>query len=363
SAGGSSGGEGALVAAGASPIGIGSDIGGSIRIPSHFCGVAGIKPTMGRCDDQTWLMPAGQRAILAQVGPIAPNVADVALGLQIMNGSTGPFEPSRPLGDWQAVDASCVRVGFYVDDGLVPSAPAVQRAVREAAAALKARGAQVTEWQPPDTRLAMDVFLGLLGGDALRTFKERHGPGAKAPQMAQLMALASLPNGLVQGLARLLPLLGQSTLAGNLRAFGDYSGKHFWDMTEAQLRYQQRFTRAMDEAPGGPLDVILCPPCALPAYTHGASTELLTAGVYSPLYNLLGYPAGVVPVAHVRPDEAPGLPPSKDIIRKLCRRVSEGSAGLPVGVQVVARPWMDHVALAAMGVIEAQVRKNLSFKL
>jgi fatty acid amide hydrolase len=361
-AGGSSGGEGALVAAGASPIGLGSDIGGSIRIPSHFCGVAGIKPTTGRCDDQSMFMPAGQRSILAQIGPIAPRVEDLALGLQVLNGNTGPWEPSRPLGDWKAVDVRNLRVGFYVEDGLVPCAPAMQRAVREAAEALRQAGAQVLPWQPPDTRLAFNIFLGLMGGDAMGTFKRRHGPGPKTPPIAQLMRLSALPGWLVRLLSALLPALGQHSIAANLQAFGDYSGQHFWDMTEAQARYTARFAQAMQQAEGGPLDLILCPPCPLPAYTHGASTDLLTAGAYCPLYNLLGYPAGVVPVTRVRADEAPGLPPSKDIILKLARQVSEGSAGLPVGVQVVARPWREHEALAAMAAIEAVVRKTQDFR-
>lgn len=360
-AGGSSGGEGALVAAGASPIGVGSDIGGSIRIPSHFCGVTGIKPTEGRCNDATVFMPRGQHAILAQVGPIAPRVADVALGLSIMNGSTGPMEPSRPLGDYTRVDIKTLRVGFYTDDGMVPCAPAVARAVREAADALRQAGASVVEWQPPNPRRAMDIFLGILGGDALKTFKRRHGPGPKTPPIKQLMLLASIPGWLLQGIAKLLGAVGQPSLSGNMKAFGDYSGIHYWDMVDAQMDYKEQFAKAMADASGGPLDVILCPSCPLPAYTHGASTDLLTAGVYAPLYNLLGYPAGVVPVTRVRPDEAPGLPTSSDIILKLARKVSEGSAGMPVGVQVVAKPWLDHVALAAMAVIEQQARKTTDF--
>lgn len=360
-AGGSSGGEGALVAAGASPIGVGSDIGGSIRIPSHFCGVTGLKPTAGRCNDATSFMPSGQRSILAQVGPIAPFVADVALGLQILNGSTAAFEPSRPLGDWRAVDVRQLRVGFYVQDGLVPCAPAMQRAVHEAAEALQKAGAQVVPWSPPDTRKAFDAFLGILGGDAMGTFKRRHGPGPKTPPIAQLMLVASLPQWLVRLLAGFLPLLGQHSMAANLKAFGDYSGQHFWDMTEAMVLYQGRFAQAMQQAQGGPIDLILCPPCPLPAYTHGASTDLLTAGSYAPLYNLLGYPAGVVPVTRVRAEEAPGLPTSNDIILKLAHKVSAGSAGLPVGVQVVAKPWMEHHALAAMQVIETAARKVNNF--
>ena len=107
--------------------------------------------------------------------------------------------------------------------------------------------------------------------------------------------------------------------------------------------------------------MILCPPCALPAYTHGASKDLLTAGAYGPLYNLLGYPAGVVPVTRVRGGEQASRPATRDIVQKLARQVDADSAGLPMGVQVVARPWKEDHALAVMQAIESEVRKTQDF--
>lgn len=86
--------------------------------------------------------------------------------------------------------------------------------------------------------------------------------------------------------------------------------------------------------------------------THGATKDLATVGAYACLYNLVGYPAGVVPVSRARGDEQSGRPPSRDVIQKVARQVELGSEGLPVGVQVAARPWNEHVALAAMAVIE-----------
>ena len=78
--------------------------------------------------------------------------------------------------------------------------------------------------------------------------------------------------------------------------------------------------------------MILCPACALPAFSHGSSRDLLTAGAYSLLFNLLGYPAGVVPVTRVRNDEEVGRPSSKDMVVQAARKVERGSAGLPVGM-------------------------------
>ncbi len=133
-------------------------------------------------------------------------------------------------------------------------------------------------------------------------------------------------------------------------------------MTAAQAAYEKRFSEALRSAPGGPFDIILCPVCALPAFTHGASRDLLTAGAYAGLYNLLGYPAGSVPVTRVRADEESNRAPSGDLIEKLARKVEHGSAGLPIGVQVVARPWREHEALAVMQVIETAARQGVDFK-
>jgi fatty acid amide hydrolase len=143
----------------------------------------------------------------------------------------------------------------------------------------------------------------------------------------------------------LLRLLGQHGLAGSMRTFGYHDTLHYWQLVETQMEYQRRFMEALDAGEGGPVDVILCPACALPAFTHGSSRDLLTAGGYSILYNILGYPAGAVPLTHVRTDEEVGRASSKDMVEL-------GSVGLPVGVQVVARPWREHVALAAMRAIE-----------
>jgi fatty acid amide hydrolase len=107
--------------------------------------------------------------------------------------------------------------------------------------------------------------------------------------------------------------------------------------------------------------VILSPACALPAFTHGSSRDLLTAGAYTCIYNALGYPAGVVPVTRVREEEQIGRKGSKDMIEKVALSVEEESAGLPIGVQVAARPWREHIALATMHAIEESAKGRAEF--
>jgi fatty acid amide hydrolase len=352
--GGSSGGEAALIAAGASPLGLGTDIGGSVRVPAAFCGISAFKPTAGRCDDMgRYSSPVGQRAVASQVGPMARKVEDLALALEIIN------EPRHALGDWRAVDVRSLRVAYYTrDDSFAPS-PGVERAVREAAQWLQAAGAQVTAWRPPATKQALDLVYGLYFADGLQLLRKRMGSGPLMPQIRQLLALAALPGFAIPPLRRVLRAFGQHNMADGLAPFGRRDTAHYWELVEAQIDYARNFEHELETAPGGPFDVILCPPCATPALTHGATKELATLGAYACLYNLLGFPAGVVPVTQVRAGEESARPVSRDTVERRAREVEQGSAGLPLGVQVVARPWQDHVALAAMASIEAQKRSSV----
>jgi fatty acid amide hydrolase len=159
----------------------------------------------------------------------------------------------------------------------------------------------------------------------------------------------------------LLRLVGQNGLADNLRALGHGDTHHYWQAVEELMDYQAAFTCALDQAQGGPLDLILCPPCSLPAFTHGATRDLGLAGTYSILANLLGYPAGIVPVTRVRPDEELSRKPSRDAVLKAAYTVERGSAGLPICVQVIARPWREHIALAGMQAIELAARQRPDF--
>ena len=149
-AGGSSGGEVAAIAAGLSPFGLGTDLGGSIRAPASLCGVVGLKPTLGRIP-YTGIQPQTiLRAI--HVGPIARNVGDVALGLSVLAGADDVdlYTPPVPVPDYAPldVDLSGLRVGWSPTTG-VPVEPEVQRSVAEAAAALGESGIDVEPVEIP----------------------------------------------------------------------------------------------------------------------------------------------------------------------------------------------------------------------
>lgn len=354
--GGSSGGEAALVATGASALGIGTDIGGSIRIPAHFCGIVGFKPTAGRCPDfGRFSVPLGQQAIRSQIGVLARGVDDAALALSVLDGVVDPYAV-RPLGDHHAVDLKRLRIGWHDDDGTFEASPAIKRAVREAADALRRAGATLAPFTPPRADHAMDLVYGIFGADGIATMARLLKGERKSPQIAQLAAGAALPRWAVKAIMSLLNAMGQKSLAAGMRSFGYRDTAHYWALVEALDDYRDLVRRAMDAVPGGAIDAILAPPCPLPAFRHGDSVKLITAGAYACLYNALGLPAGVVPVTRVRADETRCRPVTRDIVLKVACAVDEGSCGLPVGVQVASRAGHDEIALAIMRAIEEEVR-------
>jgi fatty acid amide hydrolase len=358
--GGSSGGQAAILAAGGTPLGIGTDIGGSLRFPAAFCGIASIKPTAGRTPDAgRFSVHIGQQAILSQVGPMAREVDDLALGLKVISGDADPIvEPAVPLGDPASVDIASLRVAYYTDDGTISVAPSIRRAVTEAAGILAGRGATVTEWRPPDVPHALDLWIGIIAADGTQYFSRILKGNKKHPSIATHMLLAHRSRATLAVLRGLLRATGQRGTADLIRNFGRRDTLHYWQLVEQQMAYQQRFLHALDSDEGGPFDVIICPVAAVPAIPHGTARYLASAGGYNPLYNVLGYPAGVVPVSRVRPGEESARKGSLDLVQRTARKAEQGSAGLPLGVQVVARPWREHVALAAMRAIQEVARTH-----
>lgn len=358
--GGSSGGEAALLAAGGAALGLGTDIGGSIREPAHACGIHGLKPTSGRLTltgtADSWLF-AGQEGILPQPGPLGRRVADLALAMKVLVPVAGePAEaavPPVPFGDPAAVRLADLRVGVYTDDGFFPASPALRRAVEEGAAALAERGAKVGTFQPPEVGRAIDLYFALMSADAGAHVRGLLRRGRRDRRIAALLRLARLPGAVRPPLAGLLAAAGQGRLAALVRSVGGVSARRYWELVAERNRYRQRFLAALD---AGGFDALLCPPHALPALTHGASFLLPRAASYAMLYNLLGMPAGVVAATRVGAGEESDRPGSHDRVERAARRVEAGSAGLPVGVQVAARPWREDVVLALMAALEEHFR-------
>ncbi|MCE9620820.1 MAG: amidase [Actinomycetia bacterium] len=342
SCGGSSGGEAALIAACGSPLGLGTDIGGSARNPSAFCGIAGFKPSAGRMPDTgTGSFSLEQQQVASEVGVLARTTADIALALSVVNGA-------MPLGDPATVDIGSLRVAVVESDGVLQPCTTSQRAVKESAAQLAAAGAQVSTWTLPDPAEGMRLAFAAIGFNKLVHFADIAAGTKIDSRVKQLMQLSKLRSPVRKGMSGLLKVFGQRGLADGL-ALLDVAHDSHAEVVAQLAAYRIRFAAAM--AADG-IDAILLPASPLPAIRHGASKQLGTLGTYAILWNALGYPAGAVPWTKVRPDEAEVGGRSIDAVAATARKSIRGSVGLPIGVQLVAPHGQDHRVLALMETVE-----------
>lgn len=370
--GGSSGGEAAIVAAGGSPLGLGSDLGGSIRQPAHACGLAGLKPTSGRLTNVgSHRGLQGMDAIAIQAGPLAHKVEDIDLAMRVLVGDphhaepdqakpdqAEPDESARPWPDYRTIDVASLKVACWPSDGWFEPAPTVRRAVVESASALSQSGVNVRTLPPEqieqsDVRRAVELYFGLLSADGLKSIRRMLKGGAVDWQVRRQLWFAGWPR-LARGpLSLLLRLFAQRQLAEMLQMSGPRSADRYWQLTTQAKAYADEFWQRLDQQHGSRVDALLLPAHPLPALKHGTALDLLPAASYCYLPNLLGAPAGVVPWTTVRNGEQTYPSTARfDLVQHLARHALHHSEGLPVGVQVVARPWREDIALALMHQLE-----------
>ena len=358
SPGGSSGGEAAIIAAKGSALGLGGDVGGSIREPAHFCGIQGLKPTAGRLTNLD--TPSGffswglTEAIPPQCGPLARSVDDLALAMSILAAPglerMDTLVPPVPWRNWKDISVSGLRIAMYVDDGYFQAAPAIRRVVSEAADALRAQGAHVETWTPPNVGEAMRFFFSIFTADAFNGMRNALGPDKAAPQISGLLQAGNMPGPMRKLVAGMMRNSGQKRLSRILSQTGGRSAELYWKLLEERNMYRLNFLGAMD---AGRFDAIICPPTSLPAVTHGSTANLPDFDSYARLFNVLGMPAGVVAASRVRVGEESDRPASQDPAEQAACQVEKNSVGLPVGVQVAARHWREDIVLAVMNALES----------
>ena len=294
---GSSGGAGAIIAAGGSALDLGSDTGGSIRMPSHYCGIAGLKPSSGRVPrtGHAISFDIGALDAFTQLGPMARHVEDLILSLPIIAGPDG-YDPTivpAPLGDPQEVSLRKLRVAFYTDNGITSPSPDTVDTVRTAAGVLAAHGVSVTEARPnsvSEARRLWDRLFLADGGAGVRRLMNAAGTQTLSPALAWTQTAEVL----------------------SITEFTEELTK--WSLYRSDmLAFMERY------------DAVLCPVSATPALRHDAPAGPDFS--YTLAYNLTGWPAAVV-------------------------RCGTSPEGLPIGVQIVARPWREDVALALAHYLE-----------
>jgi len=301
--GGSSGGEAALIAACGSPLGLGSDAAGSVRLPAAFCGIAAIKPTSGRLPRTGHFPPAGGWIeALWQIGPMARRVEDLIAVMPLLAPPDGqdPTAIGMPVLDPAAVNVRQLRAAFYTDIGLAAAQPEVAAVIRAAARALESETGSMEEARPPCLDAAYDLEMKLIGpdgGDSLRAYLASIGSTRVHPL-------------LTGWLEKLEPY--RTDLAGLAAYWSE------WQSYRAQmLAFLRRY------------DVILAPAYTQPALPHGASVQDANFRGFSHTmaYNVAGWPAAVI-------------------------RCGESAEGLPIAVQVIAGPWREDRVLAVALALE-----------
>src|SRR6266852_3995943 len=280
-------------------------------------------------------------------GPIARSVADLKLAMDVLG---SPVPDARLDG---------LVIGMYDDDGFMTASAAVRRAVRQAASALETAGARIVSFEPPAVLEALDIFYGMFTADGAAAFVKLIAGERTDSRVAQLVQLATMSAWMRPVLGAGLTVAGQRRLSHLIRTTGVRTPEETQALVARRDAYRNRFESAVAAAG---VDALLCPPNALPALTHGASADLGPGSVsYTALYNILGWPAGVVPVTRVRPGEMDRRPRGGDMMDRAARRVDKDSAGLPVGVQVAARPNREDLILAVMGAVEAALSGSVDY--
>lgn len=360
SAGGSSGGEAAAIAAGLSPLGVGTDLGGSVRVPAHFCGIAALKPTAFRLPNAGSHGPLpGLERIPLQTSLLARTTADLELALEALPATLLAKLDARvpPVTDLPAKHLSTLVVGILKGNELIAPSSAIIGAIERAKDALAAAGVSVRPFDAPGlTELFYDA-VKLLGAEGGKTMIEALRGGPVAESLRSLHQLVRLPGAVRATMAKVAELSGDRAFARLLGAIGERSVGE----TQRLAASLDTLTEALSDAlAASGIDALLCPPYATPAVPHGLSAELMLAASYTLPWNAAGFVAGVVPVTRVHSAEA-RRDRAKGQTGRLARRIDEASAGLPVGVQLVARPWQERTVLALMQAIETNVSGDVDF--
>ncbi|XP_024907642.1 fatty-acid amide hydrolase 1 isoform X2 [Pteropus alecto] len=357
SPGGSSGGEGAIIGAGGSPLGLGTDIGGSIRFPSSFCGICGLKPTGNRLS-KIGLKSCvyGQVAVQASVGPMARDVESLALCLRALLCEDmfrlDPTVPPLPFKEEVYRSSQPLRVGYYETDNYTMPTPAMKRALLETKQSLEAAGHTLVPFLPSNIPYAMETLsTGGLFSDGGVTLLQNFKGDFVDHCLGDLILILKLPDWLKGLLAFLLkPLLPRlSAFLSNMRSRP--AGK-IWELQHEIEVYRNSVIaqwRALD------LDVLLTPMLG-PAMNLSDPGKATGAVSYTMLYNCLDFPAGVVPVTTVTAEDEAQMEHYRgyfgDIWDKVLQKAMKKSLGLPVAVQCVTLPWQDELCLRFMREVE-----------
>ena len=294
--GGSSGGEAVAIATGMSAGGLGSDLAGSVRVPAHFCGIAALKPGCGRVPGEGQFPPSsGPYGLGAVIGPMARCVADLRLLFEVLAGESE-----------RNTNLNGLRFVWYSDDGVVPVTDETAEAVRNAATALSDAGLIGEERVPPHVERGNELWLKLFSR-------------ASVVQLRQVYAGRENEGG--------------SFVSWRLRTADDVPPSSLDEYISNWMerdRLREELLRWLETTP-----IIIAPVGSTPAYPHdtlkvtvrGETMGTFRAFSYAQAFNVFDLPVVTVPAGR-------------------------SNEGLPIGVQIVGRPFAEDTVLAAAEIVE-----------
>ncbi|OQU99866.1 hypothetical protein CLAIMM_05439 [Cladophialophora immunda] len=333
--GGSSGGEGASIGFRCAAIGIGTDIGGSVRVPAAFCGTYGLRTTALRNPYKgVYLAGDGQESIRCVISPLANSLADIALFQKsVLDQEPWEEETSLIPLPWKSVkplQPEQITVGVIWDDGVVHPHPPVQRALKNAVAKLKVAGVKVIDFEPYEHARGWEILSALYFPDAAQFQKDLLAKGGEP--IAPLTQWAF-------SVARPEPISVQEN----------------WVLNVRREEYRADYHRLMKERG---VDFILCP-----AYV-GAAAQLATGKywLYTAIWNILDQPAVIFPTGlrvdqELDPVETGYTPRSKQDEEEYKKYSPEKYVDAPIALQVVGKHFRDEATIAASELISKIVQE------
>ncbi|KAI9375110.1 amidase signature domain-containing protein [Aspergillus egyptiacus] len=322
--GGSSGGESALIAFGGSRIGIGTDIGGSLRIPAACTGIFTIRPSSGRFPNfMTRSGLAGQEAVMSVNGPMAPTLEEIILYSKTVIGQEPWMRDPKCLPiPWRSIEPKkTLRIAVLWNDGLCTPTPPVSRALRETVERLEAAGHEITTWAPLEHKDLLTTLSRMFvadGGKSVRKLLEPTGEPFR-PEM---------------------------------KAYEEATELGVYEMWQLQLARNNLCKSYLDRWNEADIDAVLCPTTPYSTVENGKFAYVGYTGVF----NVLDYPAVSFPCG-VKTDKAIDAPyVNHQALSDLDAQTqsdysAEAVHGMPVNLQLVGRRLEEENVLAMTGTV------------